>query len=119
AGGIADHAGEVADEKDDAMAELLEVPHLAHHHGVTDVDVGRGRIESDFDRERLTALQLRAQVVLLDEIDRSLREERHLLVERQRHGGAFYCSRSHASYITARHRDCGVTAIAPLAEARM
>src|SRR5205085_1000173 len=70
-GGVADHAGEVADEKDDAMTELLEVLHLADDDRMAEVDVGGGRIEADLDGERLTALQLGLQIVSLDEVDRA------------------------------------------------
>ena len=44
------------------MAELLEVLHLPDHDRVAEVNVGRGRIETDLDRERLAAAELRFQI---------------------------------------------------------
>ena len=54
------------------MAELLEVLHLPDHDRVAEVDVGRGGIEADLDRQRLAAAELRLQIVAFDEIDRPL-----------------------------------------------
>jgi hypothetical protein len=51
AGGVADERGEVADEEDDLVAELLEVAQLAHEHGVAEVKIGGGGVESGFDAE--------------------------------------------------------------------
>src|SRR5438132_6183705 len=82
AGWIADHAGEIADDENHPMAELLEVLHLPDHHGVTEVKVGRGGIEADFDSERLAARELRPKVLAIDEIDGTFREVIDLLVER-------------------------------------
>ena len=71
AGGVADHRGEVADEEDDRVAELLEVPQLAHQHGVAEVQVGRGGVEAGLDAQRLAGgegvLQTRAQASLASE----------------------------------------------------
>ncbi len=46
AGGVSDHAGKVADQKDDRVSEILEVLELAQHHGVTEVQIGRGRVKT-------------------------------------------------------------------------
>jgi len=37
---VADEGGEVADEEDDGVAELLEVAQLAQEHGVAEMQVG-------------------------------------------------------------------------------
>ena len=52
AGGIADHPGEVADDDDDLVAEVLEVAQLLEHDRVSQVQVGRGRVEAQLDLER-------------------------------------------------------------------
>jgi hypothetical protein len=52
AGGVADAGGEVADEEDDLVAELLELPQLVDDDGVAEVEVGRGRIAAELDDER-------------------------------------------------------------------
>ena len=51
--GIADHAGEVADQEDDRVAQILKVLELAEEHGVAEVEVGRGRVEAGFHAQRL------------------------------------------------------------------
>ena len=62
AGGIADHAGEIADEERDLVAELLELPHLVEQHGVPEMQVGRGRVEARLDVQRLAPAQLLDQL---------------------------------------------------------
>ena len=52
AGGIADEGGEIADEKDDGMAELLEVAELAHEDGVAEMQVGRGGVKAGLNAQR-------------------------------------------------------------------
>ena len=43
--------GEVADHEDDAVAEILEVLHLADQHGVAEVQIGRRGVEADLDHQ--------------------------------------------------------------------
>ncbi len=52
AGGVADHRGEVADDEDDRVPEVLELPHLLHQHGVAEVQIGARRVEAGLDPER-------------------------------------------------------------------
>ena len=52
AGRIANHSREVADDEDDAMPEILKVLHLANEHGVTEVQVRSGRVETHLHRQR-------------------------------------------------------------------
>jgi hypothetical protein len=44
--------GEVADQEDDGMAQILQLAHLVEHHGVPDVDVGCGRVQAQLDAQR-------------------------------------------------------------------
>ena len=37
AAGVTDHAGKIADQEHDMVAELLELPHLVDQHGMTEV----------------------------------------------------------------------------------
>ncbi len=87
AGGIADERGEVADQEDHAMAELLEVPHLAQQDGVPEVEVGSRGVEAGLDGERLAgarrALELGAQLRLVDQVDRAARQQLHLVGDRR------------------------------------
>ena len=88
------------------MTEVLEVLHLPKQHGVAQVQVGRGRIESDLDRQRLAvcgrALELRAQLAGADDVDASLRQIGQLLVD-----GHARQSLSHASRRDCRTRHAG------------
>ena len=52
AGRIADHPREIADQKDHLVAEVLELAHLVDQHGVAEVQIGSGRIETRLDPER-------------------------------------------------------------------
>ena len=54
AGRVADHSGEVADQENDLMAEILELTHLVEQHGVADMQVRRRRIEAGLDAQRPT-----------------------------------------------------------------
>src|SRR5207237_8355438 len=57
-GGIADHPREVSDEKDDRVAEVLEVLQLADQDGVAQVDVRRRGVENRLDTNRLDCVRL-------------------------------------------------------------
>ena len=54
--GVADHPGEVADQEDHLVAQVLELPHLVEQHGVADVQVRRGRVEAGLDAQRAARL---------------------------------------------------------------
>src|SRR5205085_1801235 len=76
AGRVADQSREVADKKDDCVAEFLKRAQLANHDRVAEVYVGRGRVCAEFYAQGLsclrTLLKLCAQVVLADYLDRAL-----------------------------------------------
>jgi hypothetical protein len=38
------------------MAEILQLAHLVQHHGMAQVQVGRGRVQAQLDAQRLAAL---------------------------------------------------------------
>src|SRR5690606_35157859 len=58
AGRVPYHRGEVADDEDDLVAQVLELPELPEHHGMSDVEVGRRRVYAQL-RPQLTPLALR------------------------------------------------------------
>ncbi|EXI68447.1 MAG: hypothetical protein AW08_01229 [Candidatus Accumulibacter adjunctus] len=58
AGRVADHAGEVADQEHDVVAEVLEVSQLVDQYGMSEVQVGCRRIETGLDAQWAPALQL-------------------------------------------------------------
>ena len=94
AGGVADHAGHVADQEDDGVAEVLKVLHLAQQHGVAQVQVGRGGIEPRFDAQLASGLfaldQALAQILFADDLRHPLPQVRELFVDG--HGSACFKS---------------------------
>ena len=55
--GVADQRGEVADDEHHAVTEFLKLLHLPDQHGVAEMQIGRGRVESDLDDERPPVLE--------------------------------------------------------------
>ena len=64
---VADHAGEIADQKNHLMAEILKLAHLVEQHRVTQVQVRRSRVETGFHTQRPAELEPRFQVFALDD----------------------------------------------------
>jgi hypothetical protein len=56
------------------MAEVLEVLHLAKQHGMAEVEIGRGRIEADFDDERLALGDFGLEIAGADDVHASFGE---------------------------------------------
>ena len=85
AGGVAYESGRIADEEDDLVAELLEVAQLAHEHGVAEVEIGSGGIESGFDAERAAGFErvreALAEVADADDFGGAFLEQVELLVD--------------------------------------
>jgi len=71
--------GEVAEDQDRGVAELLELSELAEHDRESEVDVGRRRVDAQLDAERCAALELARQVGFGDEIDRAGADHAQLL----------------------------------------
>ena len=61
-GRIADHAGEIADQKDNLMPQVLKLLHLLNQHGMTEMKIRRGGIKSSFDPERPALFELGNQL---------------------------------------------------------
>jgi len=75
AGGIADQPGEIADQEDDRMPQLLELGHLPDQHPVAQVQVGRGGVEPRLDAQRPPRTQPGQQEFLGVTGDRALQEQ--------------------------------------------
>ena len=80
-GRVADLGGEVADDQDRDVAELLELAELAQHDGEAEVDVGRGRVDAELGPQRAAGAELAAEVGLGDEVDGSGAEDAQLIVD--------------------------------------
>ncbi|MNS65553.1 hypothetical protein D3C72_987230 [compost metagenome] len=51
--GVADQRGEVADQEDHAVPQVLELAHLVEHHRVSDMNIRCGRVQAQLDAQRL------------------------------------------------------------------
>ena len=83
---VADHAGEIADQEDGSVAEILKVLQLAQNHRVAEMQVGSGRVHAELHAQRFARgarlLQLGAQVGFADDFRGALLEIRQLFVDR-------------------------------------
>ena len=79
---IADHAGEVADQKVDLVPQLLELAQFLDQNRVPQVQVRGGGVETGLDRERNAAfqrlLQLLFQFLLDQDLDGTALDDGHL-----------------------------------------
>ena len=78
---VADHRGEVADDQHRDVAEVLEQPQPAQHHGEAEVEVGGGRVDAELDPQRAAGRELLAQLVVGDDVDGAGGEQLHLAVD--------------------------------------
>ena len=85
---IADHPGEVADQEDHRVAQILKVLKLPQHHGVAQMQIRRSRIHAKLHTQRFARgprlFELRAQIGLADNFRRSLLEVGELFVNRRK-----------------------------------
>jgi len=85
AGGVTDHAGEVADEEYGLVPQILELPKLVEEHRMAEMQVRRRGIETGLDPQRTIQGQFLAQIrfqkdflrTALDQIDCLFRLIRH------------------------------------------
>ena len=84
--GIADETGEIADEEDHLVAQVLEVLELLDEHRVPQVQVRGGGIEPGFDPQGLTGgdslLQPRLKLLFPDDLLAALLDQSQLFVNR-------------------------------------
>ena len=83
AGRIADGGGAVADDQGHAMAQVLELAHLAQRHGVAQVQVRAGGVDAQLDVQGLALLKLLLEVALGHDLRRAGGDDSHLLVNWQ------------------------------------
>ena len=72
-GGIADHRGEIADDQDRLVPEILELAQLGERDGKAEMDIRRGGIDPELHIERTAQPQLRQQLRLADDLSGALR----------------------------------------------
>ena len=80
AAGVANQAGEVANQEDHGMPQILQLPHLVQHHGMAQMNIGRGGIQPQLDAQRL------AGILRTDELLDPIILRQQFLATAQRHG---------------------------------
>ena len=68
-GRVADHGGEVADEEDDRVTQLLEGAQLVQRHRVTQVEIGRRGIAAVLDAQGPSLSQPLDELRLAHQVD--------------------------------------------------
>jgi hypothetical protein len=94
---VAHHRGEVADEEDRGVPQVLERAHLLERHAVADVEIGAGGVEARLHAQRSARgaglrealLELRAHV----QVDDAALEQRELLGHREKRAHRSTCRR--------------------------
>ena len=83
---ITDHAGEIANQKDGRVPQILKMFELAQHNRVAEMQVGSGRVHAQLHAQRLARsprlLQLGAQFGLANDFRGALLEIGQLFVDR-------------------------------------
>src|ERR1700712_4892501 len=79
---ITDHSGEVADQEDHLVTQILKLAQLINKHRMPQVQIGRRRIETGLDAQWLPALKLGDQFRLDQEFIRAALYQRQLLFNR-------------------------------------
>ena len=87
--GIADHRGEVADDEDGVVAEVLELPQFREPDGEAEVDVRRGRIDAELHVQRAAKAQFREQFRFGDDLRGTAFEDGELVFGRHEMAGGW------------------------------
>ena len=80
------------------MAVLLESAHLVDEHRMAEVKVGRGRIETRLDAQRLTACKLAYELGLDQQLSATATDLPELLGDHLVHPSVHRCIHPHAGY---------------------
>jgi hypothetical protein len=82
---ITDHAGEIADDEDGLVAQILELAKLAEHNRVTEMEVGPAGVTTELHAERLVgldgSLKLPNEVLFRNDLRGPSFDEVHLFVD--------------------------------------
>ncbi len=70
-GRIANHRGEVADQKNHGMAGVLEIAQLLEGQAMAEMQIRRGRIHAELDPERPAERNFRGHLGRRDHLDRA------------------------------------------------
>jgi hypothetical protein len=65
---IAYHSGKIADDENRLVAQILKLPQLSQHDGVSEMNIGGCWIDSQFYPQRPPKRELIAQLILADDL---------------------------------------------------
>src|SRR6266852_7226506 len=85
-GGIADHSGEVTDQKNNVVPEVLKLAELVELHRVAEMQIGPGRVEAFLDSQWLAAPELGFELGFDDQFVRASFEDGQLVGKVDGHG---------------------------------
>jgi len=69
---IADHPGEIPNDKDRLVTEVLELPQFSQNDRMAEVNVGRGWVDAQLYSQRPAERELVTQFILTDDLCRPL-----------------------------------------------
>ena len=74
--------GEVADDEHRLMSEILKLAEFVQNHRMAEVDIRRGRVDTELHPQRSSLPELGGEPVVIDALHGSRREQTNLLVNR-------------------------------------
>ena len=116
AGRIADQRGAVADDEGYAMAEVLELAHLAQRHGMAEVQVGGGGVDAELDVQRHALGELRLELLHRHDLHGSRGDDLQLFFNRQQRSALHLhrrCSCNPYSLAGLRESCCSIKFVKP------
>ena len=69
---VADHSGEIADDENRLVTEILKLPQFSQNNRVPKMNIGCRRIDPEFDPQRPAEREFFAQFVFADDLRRAL-----------------------------------------------
>ena len=85
AGGIANHRGEIANQKQHRVPGILELAQLVQDNRVAEMQIRRGRVHAQLHPQPLARLQLGDKLFLADKILGAAPKQRQLRIHTHRH----------------------------------
>ena len=73
---IADHRSKITNDEHGFMAQVLELPKFSQDNGVTEMDIGAGRIDTELDAKWAVERKLLTQFLLADDLGCALFQQR-------------------------------------------
>ena len=78
---VTDHPREIPDQELDVMAQVLKLAQLVDHHRVTEMQVGRSRVQAELHSQRPSGFELFAQLGFDDQFIAAALDDSQLVVD--------------------------------------